>query len=142
MIYFVANCSTDSWDKHWCTTTIGYNNDSLLIGFSSILDSPCSSAIMKVKIYRYSRKKWTLTAVTDFVDKQSYVANLTRSIVVQDRRDVVRSRRDVTMATRWSVMTLDAHIEKNSDQSINFMVRGFVFVLCIQALFTYRMVSP
>lgn len=76
---------------------------------------------MKVKIYRHH----TLTGVKDFVDKQSNVVNLTQSIVLKEDKSVVRSRRDVPIQTRWSIMTLDAHIVKIPDHSLNFMVGFF-----------------
>lgn len=53
--------------------------------------------------------------------------NLTRSIVLKEDRSVVRSRRDVPMETRWAIVTLNARIEENSDQSLNFTVRLFDF---------------
>ncbi|XP_031557488.1 uncharacterized protein LOC116294102 [Actinia tenebrosa] len=118
-----ANCSVDSWDKHWCTSTIGFGNDSLSIGFSSVINDPCRSSSMMVKIYRQdSEKKWTLTGIQNLVDKQTCTVNLTKSIVVKEDRNVVRSRRDVTMETRWSVVTMDAHIDKIPDLSLNFML--------------------
>ena len=111
-----GRCIKHSCNKHWCDgTAIGYNNDTLYIGFSSTFrDLSAANPTVDVNFYHNETGKWQLTASETFANNEEKVVHLLGLIVHE--KSSARHKRGAVGSSQWEYVKFKAKITKTADK--------------------------
>jgi len=112
----LGRCIKHSCNKHWCDgTAIGYNNDTLYIGFSSTFrDLSVANPTVDVNFYHNETGKWQLTASETFANNEEKVVHLLGLIVHE--KSSARHKRGAVGSSQWEYVKFKAKITKTADK--------------------------
>ncbi|KAJ7378174.1 hypothetical protein OS493_024119 [Desmophyllum pertusum] len=112
----LGRCIAPSCNKHWCDgTAIGFNNDTLYIGFSSTFrDLTAANPSVDVNFYRNESGTWHRTASETFANNEEKRVHLMGTFV--DSHSSVRRRRMSVESSQWEFVTFKAKISKASNK--------------------------
>ena len=129
-----GKCTSDGRGKHWCDgTTIGYGNDTLNIGFSTIIDYTSSSEsplAAVIEFYRNETGSWHLSDTKTFGNDETKEIHLTETIVQGTNSELSTRSRRMIESSQWEYVNFTAMITKASDY-VELQVCNMITPCCL-----------